>query len=165
MRLALPLLVLILFGGCLGEGPILYLEYTLFNLGSHDREASPGPHCGTARVEDDTARVERTAYNQISDRRPFLIVEPDLGDGPYYFATMGTEGYPMALPAEVDPNIAGETAPITVVSEDAGMVKVDGKAVTLPHEWSREVTGNWRAEFRLTEGPGRVELFRMQSCM
>lgn len=162
---ALPILgVLLLLAGCIGEGPSLYLTYTLSNLGSNDREASPGPHCGTARVEGAKAVVERSAYNRLGDRRPFLIVEPDLGDGQYYFVTTGSEGYPMALPAEIHPNIGGEGAPISIIDEDDGTVTVDGKPVKLPHSWTREQTGNWRAEFQLVEGPSRVELFKMQSC-
>ena len=165
MRLVLLPLALLLVGGCIGEGPTLYLEYTLWNLGSADRDASPGPHCGTARVEGETAVVERSAYKEVGRRRPFLIVEPDLADGPYYFVTTGTEGYPASLPAVIDPNIGGEDAGIAQVDERMDVIYVDGEPVTLPHSWTREEAGNWRADFRLSEGPARIQLFRMQSCM
>lgn len=71
----------------------------------------------------------------------------------------------MALPAEIHPNIGGENAPIAYIDADDGIAQVNGKPVTLPYAWSTEVSGNWRSEFQLVDGPSRVTLFTMHSCM
>lgn len=68
MRALLALAALFFVAGCIGDGPTLYLHYTLYNLGSNDREASPGPHCGTASAEGEKAVVERSAYKHIGGR-------------------------------------------------------------------------------------------------
>lgn len=87
----------------------MVLEYDLESLEATDREASFGPHCGTARLAGDRVEVERTAYEEIG-RRSFLVV--DFGEGSLGFYTTGVEGYPALFPAVVDPHINNTPSPI-----------------------------------------------------
>jgi hypothetical protein len=70
-----------LASGCLGhgEGPFLYLDYRIANLADEDLSAYLGPHCGSARLLEDRLEVERDAYRDLGQYRPFLVVEPDEG--------------------------------------------------------------------------------------
>lgn len=158
----LPLLALPLLAGCTAadvDGPVLVLRYTLHRQGDL-QEANPGPHCGTARVADGRVVVERDAWREAgSGRDGLLVVLPRLGPG---WATSGEEGYPLALPATVRPGVPGGDDPLAQIAKD-GAVQVDGTAVALPHRWEARGPG-WNATLELSEGPRRVELFRMESC-
>lgn len=158
-----------LMTGCIGfgEGPAISLEYTLENLADERREASLGPHCGTARIRDGHAEIERDAYKRLGSARPVLIVEPDAKPGPSgsSFDSLGNEGFPETFPARIDPRIDGTSSPITTLDYQAGHVIVDGQAVTLPYDWTRTKEGDWRAEFRLSQGPQTVETFERGSCL
>lgn len=170
-----------------GEGPTLWLNYTLVNLGNENRSAYLGPHCGTARPstewiragEDgwttrDTYRsvfVEENAYTDLGSKRPFLVVSyrSDPGQG-RSFTTTGQEGFPAAFPFTLDPQITSwpdprpSSTPLTTIDQRDDMVFVDGTEVTLPYEWERANAGNWSAHFTLDDGPTRVSLFRIEGC-
>lgn len=150
------------------DAATLLLTYTLYDTSPTEegRGADPGEHCGTARVEGEKAVVERDALKVVGSDRPFLIVDPAL-DGNW--ATIGTEGFPMALPAVVDPGIYGDDEPVAVIDwrteGNRTYATVDGQPVELPHKWQKtHEPDEWLAELRLEMGPDRVTTFRMNSC-
>lgn len=199
MKWSLPALLLVSLAGCnvpflapappwdvagTGEGPTLWLNYTLENLGSETRFADLGPHCGTARpfydwVRDgdswttrdryDAVMIDSDTYRGLGAKRPILIVDHQASPWSDGFATTGTEGFPATPPFLLDPMIRDETGrgtatPIARIDAANGEVKVDGEPVSLPHSWTRTETGNWSATFELQEGPRDVKLFRLETC-
>lgn len=157
------------FSGCLGfeKGPTIYLGYSLVNLAGDDREASLGPHCGYARIHDGVAEVESRSYERLGRARPFLIVEFDRTSHPPggSFRSQGNEGYPTAFPALLDPRINGTSSVIASLDYQEGHVVVDSQSVSLPHAWTRTEKDDWRAEFRLSQGPDTVRTFETGACM
>lgn len=160
----LAALSMVFLSGCvgMGEGPTILLEYSLESLSGGQRDASLGPHCGTAIVEGDHVEVERKAYKGLGKGRPFLIVEPGNVSG---FSSIGTEAFPAAFPTMIDPWINGTSSSLAALDYRDGQVLVDGRPVGLPHNWTNEKPGDWRAAFRLSEGPNAVRTFEMGSCM
>lgn len=160
-----PLLLLLavpLLGGCTAQvdGPVLVLRYTLWRDGDLEA-ASPGPHCGTADVAGGHVEVERDAWRQAgAGRHGLLVVLPRLGPG---WATTGEEGYPLGLPATVDPGVEGSDDLLARIAFEDGEATVDGAAVTLPHRWEARGHG-WNATAELSEGPARVQTYRGGPC-
>lgn len=165
MRLSACIFVLAL-AGCseavhLGGDPddpvTLVLEFTLYGEG----ESSPGPHCGTARIQDDTAVVERDEP-ALDGKRPLLVVLPHLSGG---WASLGSEGYAKSLPADVRTGIPDEAQPIVRIGWLNGTATVAGTAVALPHHFeSRDTDGEWTANGTLREGPSRIRTFTLRNC-
>ena len=156
-------------GGCL-EGvtpvpdrPTLVLEYSLESLTDADRPASFGPHCGTARLAASRVEIEQAAYKTLG-AQPFLVVRHEDAGGASGFYAAGFEGYPMSFPAVIDPHINGTSSPIATVDYRNGTARVDGQVVMLPHSWTREANGDWRATFTLRHGPEEVHLFTRENC-
>lgn len=174
-RALLACAVVASLAGCVGSLPdqgdatTLVLRYTLYDTSPTEeaRAASPGEHCGTARVDGDRAVVEGDALDRVGDGRPFLIVLPELeGD----WATTGTEGFPMRLTANVDPGVQGDDEPVATVGwrteGNQTFATVDGDPVELPYAWEKvHEPGQWRATLHLTVGPDRVDTFRGGLCM
>jgi hypothetical protein len=171
-----------------GTGPTLWLNFTLINLGDEDREAFLGPHCGTARPSTEWIRdrdywttrntyesvfVDETAYRQLGEKRPFLVVTyaASASPGARGFMTTGQEGFPGAFPFVLDPRIGSyasgserPSTPIARIDHRDGRVYVEGNPVTLPYTWQGYSAGDWSATFELSEGPSDVDLFRMENC-
>ncbi len=173
-RALVAILAVVTLSGCVGILPdqdgatTLVLRYTLHNTSptAEVRYAGPGEHCGTAHIEDGRAVVERDALDDVGTQRPFLVVLPALEGG---WATTGTEGFPLALTAVVDPGVQGDEEPVATIGwrteGDRTFATVDAEPVELPHEWDKiHEPGQWRAELRLSMGPDRIDTFRMQTC-
>lgn len=171
-----------------GTGPTLWLNFTLTNKGDEDREAYLGPHCGTARPSTQWIRdgegwttrdtyesvfVDEPSYRRLGEKRPFLVityVQPT-GANARGFSTTGQEGFPGSFPFVLDPKIgsfadgdARPSTPIAQIDERNGQVYVEGQPVSLPYAWQRQAAGDWSATFHLSDGPAKVNLFRMENC-
>lgn len=144
----------------------LVLTYELIDLRPGDpeyREANAGHHCGTAYVRDGVLHIQEDVLAEIGPRRPILLVDPDL-EGRW--ATLGDEGFPMAVPADVGADAEDVPDPIVRIGWTAdGNATVDGARVGLPYTWSRtDPAGTWRIEAQLVFGPTRLAEFPAYPC-
>lgn len=165
----------LLTGGCLEpsvddiEPGSLLLDVLLRNVGEGTREGGLGPHCATARVEEDRVVVEQES-TRVERGGPvlWLRVRHDWESG---WMAVSADGHAMPLrhgPAFVSPVVDGNLSHVAVIAWDGEAApEVDGRPVSLPHSWTyRSPDGRWEADLRLEEGPRKV-VWRgpaMRSC-
>lgn len=168
MRTLFLVLVVALFSGCvLEEIPetsrptSLVLRYTLIDEDDENGGADVGEHCGQASVRDGRAEIEQDAYAAVGTSRPFLIILPALEGN---WATLGTGGFVVELPGDVDARINDKEVVVAHVewigNATHGHVEVHGDAVALPHTWTeRNTRDDWRIEAELSIGPSVVKTY------
>jgi hypothetical protein len=154
-----------LLAGCLEESiepaepGSLLLTGLLRNVGEGAREGGLGPHCATARVEDDRIVVEQEPQDQERGE-PVLWIDFE-HDWESDWTAVSTDGFVQSLVAVtfVSPVVDGNLTTVASITwHGLGPVVVDGREVTLPHSWTyHSPDGKWEADLHLEEGPRRVE--------
>lgn len=163
MRVLLLASVFVL-AGCaeptVDEAEVFVFDYEIVDLGSGEKTANPGQHCGDAQRTEDGLKIWLWPDEERPDG-PWLAIFPTLPDA--WHVSMADEPFKTAFPATVDPRVPGDD---TVLGELAwageggsGTLRVDGEAVSLPHAWS--VHGDdWRADATLSAWEGPLEVGR-----
>lgn len=139
----------------------LVLRYTLIDESGDGGGADVGQHCSQASIRDGRAEIESSAYRALGNARPFLIVLPEL-DGDW--ATLGTGGFVVKLPGDVNANIHQKPVLVTRIewigNATHGHAEVDGDPVNLPHSWTkRSIREDWRIEAALAVGPSNIKTY------
>lgn len=145
------------------EAEAFVLDLLIVDLGrSDEKTANPGAHCGTAQRQGSTLTIWLWPDEQAPDG-PWLAVFPEMPDD--WHATLGNSPYKARFPATPDPEVQGDDTTLgELVWEPQGQegtMRLEGKAVALPHSWS--VTGedgSWRADATLEAWDGTVKIER-----